>query len=114
MVLIQLTEKALETSPYNSIAYGVLVAVLIAACGALWLKLQSEQKEGRAQFEKVVEIMTKIALSFEEDKGLREDVKEVLLSIKYERDDSKKRAERLEHLEKMVDSIYKKVFGVKD
>jgi hypothetical protein len=124
MVLIQITEKALEVSPYNSIAYGVLVSVLLVACGALWLKLQKEQtsakedlqKEqeiGREQFVKVTEIMTRFLISFDEDKALREEVKSLLGALNYEREDNKQRAERLKYLEKIVDSIYDKIKTLK-
>ena len=86
MLILQVVEKALEISPYNSVAFGVLVAVLIVACGGLWVRLNQEQKLGRETITKTTELMTKIYLFFEEDKGedkaLREAVKEVLLEIR--------------------------------
>jgi len=80
--LLQIAETALKASPYNSIAYGILVAVLVSAVAALWLRLQHEQKDRAELIQKTTELMTKFLLSFEEDKNLRDVVRDVIYDIK--------------------------------
>lgn len=48
----QVTEKALETSPYNTVAYGVLVAVLILALVFIWREYKQTLERHREYIEK--------------------------------------------------------------
>ena len=80
--LLQITEVALKASPFNAYAYGLLVAVLVSAVVALWLRLQYEQKERAKLIEKTTELMTKFLISFGEDKNLREVVRDGMFEIK--------------------------------
>lgn len=108
-MLLQIVEKSLQTTPYNSIGYGLLVAVLVVAVGALWMKLQHEQKKDQENFVKVTEIMTKFLLSFEEDKNLREEVRTVIMELKLAKEDYKNKAKILERVEVKISSIYNKI-----
>lgn len=53
----EVTEKALQTSPYNAVAYGVLVAVLILALIFLWREYKSVLEKHREYVEKTVGII---------------------------------------------------------
>lgn len=50
----EVAEKALETSPYNAVAYGVLVGVLILALILLWKEYKEAVRRHRDQVEKTV------------------------------------------------------------
>ena len=80
--LLQIANQALQASPYNAIAYGVLVAILISAVAALWLRLVKEQNERVELITKVTELMTKILIAEEDDKALKDSIQELKFEIK--------------------------------
>lgn len=45
IILTDVVNKALEVSPWNAAAYGVLVALLMVAVGALWKKVQKQDEQ---------------------------------------------------------------------
>jgi hypothetical protein len=98
MVLLQIAEKALETSPYNSLAYGVLVSILIVACGALWLRLQAADKLGRENFEKLAELMAKFFVTLEDSRFMTDAIKEGNSDLKHV----------VEKLERLINDFYKR------
>lgn len=48
----QVAEKALETSPYNAVAYGILVGVLILALVFIWREYKNTLERHRDYVEK--------------------------------------------------------------
>jgi hypothetical protein len=82
MNLIQISEKALNVSPYNTLGYGVLVAALLIAVGALWIRLKGEAKLGKDNAIKTAELMTRFLLGFGEDEKLRQKVTESIFELK--------------------------------
>jgi hypothetical protein len=104
--LLQISEQALKASPFNAYAYGLLVAVLIAAVAALWLRLVKEQAERAVLLQKVTELMTKMLFTHEEDKGLRTDIKEFIFEVKaFFKDYASKETALEDKLNKILDHI---------
>lgn len=87
MILLQINEipeKALEISPYNSLAFGFLVIVLSSAVVYLWKALRSEQKYGREISDKVIELVTKVSIGYEADKELKDEIRREWPAIREE------------------------------
>lgn len=73
----QVAEAALETSPYNAIAYGVLVTVLIFAVVFIWRQYKKTLERHRDYVEKTVGLMQLIESrmdTIEEIKDTQQDL----------------------------------------
>lgn len=79
----EVTDAALKTSPYNAVAYGVLVGVLVVALVMLWRQHKKLQERYRDHVEKTVGLMQLI----ESKMDTIEDVDESHRTISTKQDD---------------------------
>lgn len=84
MILLQsqILERSLEVSPYNAAAFGVLVAVLIAAVAALWIRNANRDKANDELVKDMITLMTKTEMRLTEDMELKKNVQELLTLLK--------------------------------
>lgn len=87
MTLLQTDEilnKALEVSPSNGIAYGVLVALLIIGLVFLWKEVSRERSYSREIAERVIKLSEKVGSGLDGDKLWKEDVRQKITDLSTE------------------------------
>lgn len=91
MILLQtdLQEKLIDVSPYNTLAYGVLVSIMALAVIFLFRMYQAEKKYNRERDNKMLELMPMILDRLKSQTGMpgditkiAEDTKAVLVEAK--------------------------------
>jgi len=73
----QVAEKALETSPYNAVAYGVLVAILILALVFLWREYKNVLQRHRDYIEKTVGLVQMVESKLESVDDLEREISDL-------------------------------------
>lgn len=73
----QVAEKALQTSPYNTVAYGVLVALLITALTLLWREYKSTLERHREYVEKTTGLIQLVESKLDAVEDLEDTNKEL-------------------------------------
>lgn len=86
MILLQTDElisKALEVTPANGIAYGVLVALLCSIAVFLWRELSKEREYSKAVAEKIITLTTKVGADLDSDKVFKDTLKVDVQELKH-------------------------------
>lgn len=75
-------EVALQASPYNALAYGILVFVLLAALFLLWKEYKEQNQKHREYVEKTVGLMQLIESKIDNFDKLDNQIKSLENEIK--------------------------------
>lgn len=77
----QIIEKAMEVSPYNGLAYGFIIVLLLLAVGYLVIELRNERKAYRELSTKMVDLFAKIEIRLTDQEDIVSAQQEIKMLI---------------------------------
>lgn len=104
----QLPEKLIDVSPFNAIAYGVLVTVLFGAVVSLYRMYQSEKRYNRDRDEKMLEILPLITDRLNNQTSMPQNLEKIAVDTKQILAKNEEVARRIEDKQNELLSLFNK------